>query len=173
MYMQTTRLTHRHTNVKSARYVLGDPFDQFTNIGPVISHAAVKNVSEQITDALSKGATNRTPYNTSFLSTPKKGSYVAPCLLTNVNHSMRVMTSETFGPVIAVAAVDSDEEAIQLMNDSEYGLTASLWTKDIRAARKIIPRLDSGTVFVNRADYPSPVSPSIAVSSLRKQQALM
>ena len=69
---------------------------------------------------------------------------------------MEVMVEETFGPVIPVAKVSSDEQAIKLMNESEYGLTASVWTKDIARGSEIIEELDAGTVFVNRCDYPNP-----------------
>lgn len=134
---------------------MGDPFHESVNIGPAISAAAVKSITAQIDDALSKGAVDSTPENQGF-SLPKNGFYVAPCLLTGVNHSMDVMQEETFGPVIPVAKVASDEEAIALMNDSQYGLTASVWTKDIVRGHEILAKLDAGTVFVNRCDYPNP-----------------
>lgn len=127
-------------------------------VGPVISRAAQKTIQAQIDDALSKGAVNATPQNATFTSAPAEGNYIAPCLLTNVDHTMTVMKEETFGPVIPVAKVSSDEEAIKLMNDSEYGLTASVWTKDIAAGEKMIEEIEAGTVFINRCDYPNPVS---------------
>lgn len=75
---------------------------------------------------------------------------------------MAVMRDETFGPIIPVAKVSGDEEAVRLMNDTTYGLTASVWTKDVEAGKELIERLDAGTVFINRADYPNPVSHSPA-----------
>lgn len=137
-------------------YKVGDPFDNTTNIGPAISAAAVSNIQAQIKDALSKGVIDATPKNPTFSSLPTKGFYIAPRLLTNADHTMAVMRDETFGPVIPVCKVASDEEAIALMNDSNYGLTASVWTKDIRKGEEIIGELDAGTVFVNRCDYPNP-----------------
>lgn len=137
------------------QYVVGDPSDQKTQIGPVISKRAKEAVQAQISDAISKGAKDETPANATFESFPPNGNYVKPTLLTNVTHDMAVMTDETFGPVIPVVKVDGDDEAIRLMNDSEFGLTASLWSKDIASTEKLIERVDAGTVFINRSDYPS------------------
>jgi acyl-CoA reductase-like NAD-dependent aldehyde dehydrogenase len=131
-------------------------------VGPVISRASQKVIQSQIDDALAKGAVDATPANETFTSAPASGNYVAPCLLTNCNHTMEVMKEETFGPVIPVVKVASDDEAIALMNDTDYGLTASVWTKDIAKGEEIIERLEAGTVFVNRCDYPSPVSNRVA-----------
>lgn len=132
--------------------------DKATTVGPVISAAAVKTITSQIDDALSKGATDATPDNATFKSLPATGSYLAPRLLTNVNHAMSVMTAETFGPVIPVMKVASDEEAVALMNESEYGLTASIWTKDVARGEEIGNDVEAGTLFVNRCDCPNPVS---------------
>ena len=125
-------------------------------VGPVISAAAARSIQSHIDDALAKGATDSTPHNPSFQSLPTQGFYVAPRLLTNVNHTMAVMREETFGPVIPVQRVASDDEAIALMNDSDYGLTASVWTKDIAKGEELLPQLEAGTAFVNRCDYPNP-----------------
>ncbi|KAK4064176.1 uncharacterized protein Triagg1_9155 [Trichoderma aggressivum f. europaeum] len=113
-------------------------------------------INAQISDALTKGAVNATPENMSFTSAFKDGNFVAPILLTNVTHDMQVMREETFGPVIPVAKVKDDDEAVRLMNDTEYGLTASVWTKDIARGEELIELLEAGTVFVNRCDYPNP-----------------
>ncbi|KAL5340867.1 Aldehyde/histidinol dehydrogenase [Aspergillus crustosus] len=139
-----------------ATYKLGDPTDKATTTGPVISHQAVKNIQAHIDEALSKGAVDSTPENATFTSLPSEGSFIAPRILTNVSHDMRVMREETFGPVIPIMKVKNDDEAVALMNDSDYGLTASVWTKDIEAGEKLIERIEAGTVFVNRCDYPSP-----------------
>ncbi|OAQ97312.1 hypothetical protein LLEC1_00071 [Akanthomyces lecanii] len=139
-----------------AGYQLGDPADKATTVGPVISAAAVKAITGQVDDALSKGAVDATPANASFQNLPATGSYVAPRLLTNVNHSMNIMTVETFGPIIPVMKVGSDEEAVALMNDSEYGLTASIWTRDVARGEEIGDDVEAGTLFVNRADCPNP-----------------
>ncbi|KAL9078915.1 MAG: hypothetical protein Q9157_002171 [Trypethelium eluteriae] len=137
-------------------YKLGDPFDTNTHVGPVISKKAAETIRSHIKDALDKGAIDATPENESFRSPPPDGNYVAPTLLTNVSHSMTVMKDETFGPVIPVMKVHSDEEAIALMNDSEFGLTASIWTKDVKKGNELADDVEAGTVFVNRCDYPSP-----------------
>ncbi|XWW96231.1 hypothetical protein V2A60_004204 [Cordyceps javanica] len=137
-------------------YKLGDPTDKATTVGPVISAAAVKAITAQVDDALSKGAVDATPANASFQTLPATGSYVAPRLLTNVDHSMDVMKAETFGPIIPVMKVGSDEEAVALMNDSEYGLTASIWTRDVARGEEIGERVEAGTLFVNRCDCPNP-----------------
>lgn len=139
-------------------YKLGDPFDKDVHVGPVVSKRSKEAIESHIKDAMAKGAKNVTPENGSFENTPANGNYVKPTVLTNVNHEMLVMTEETFGPVIPIMKVKSDEEAIKLMNDSEFGLTASIWTKDTAKGAELAESVDAGTVFVNRCDYPSPVS---------------
>ncbi|KAI9672010.1 MAG: hypothetical protein M1829_004554 [Trizodia sp. TS-e1964] len=139
-------------------YTVGDPFDLKTKIGPVVSRRAAETIKAQVKDALDKGAKDATPDlpGLNFSVENPVGNYVAPVLLINVNHTMKVMTEETFGPVIAVMSVSSDDEAIRLMNDSEYGLTASIWTKNIARGEELAGLVDAGTVFVNRCDFPSP-----------------
>ncbi|CAK41924.1 hypothetical protein CBS115989_3206 [Aspergillus niger] len=139
-----------------ATYKLGSPHDKSTTTGPVISQAALKNIQSHIDDALSKGAVNATPKNPTFENTPAEGNYQVPTVLTNVTHDMVVMREETFGPVMPIMKVSSDEEAVALMNDSDFGLTASVWTKDIAKGEDLIEQLDAGTVYINRCDYPSP-----------------
>lgn len=142
-------------------YKLGDPFDSKTHVGPVVSKRSAEAIQAHIKDALEKGAKDETPENESFKSPPADGNYVAPTLLTGVNHDMAVMTEETFGPVIPVMKVKDDTEAIKLMNDSQFGLTASIWTKDVAKGHELIDDVEAGTVFVNRCDYPAPVSISM------------
>ncbi|KAJ5468136.1 Aldehyde/histidinol dehydrogenase [Penicillium sp. IBT 31633x] len=141
-------------------YKLGDPLDQSTTTGPVISAQAVEKINSHIKDALAKGAVDSTPQNASFgvdrNPQTQNGNFVAPVVLTNVNHTMATMKEETFGPVMPIMKVSSDDEAIAFMNDSDYGLTASVWTKDIARGEELIDRIDAGTVFINRCDYPSP-----------------
>ncbi|TDZ35853.1 Succinate-semialdehyde dehydrogenase [Colletotrichum spinosum] len=139
-----------------AGYVLGDPFDKGTHVGPVISKRSKEAIEAHVQDALAKGAVDATPPNESFANPPAKGNFVKPTLLTGVDHSMTVMTEETFGPVIPVMRVKSDDEAVELMNDSEFGLTASIWTKDTDRGYELAEQVEAGTVFVNRCDYPSP-----------------
>jgi len=137
-------------------YKLGDPFDKNTNIGPVVSKRSADTIRAHIKDALDKGAKDATPENNTFENPPADGNFVAPTLLTGVTHDMTVMTEETFGPVIPVMKVKGDAEAIRLMNDSQFGLTASIWTKDVSKGHELIEDVEAGTVFVNRCDYPAP-----------------
>lgn len=139
-------------------YKLGDPFDKATHLGPVVSKRSKEMIEAHVKDALDKGAKDATPENESFMSPPADGNYVKPTLLTNVDHSMTVMTEETFGPVIPVMKVSGDDEAIRYMNDSEFGLTASIWTRDTDKGAELATSVEAGTVFVNRCDFPSPVS---------------
>ncbi|PGH11746.1 hypothetical protein AJ80_07007 [Polytolypa hystricis UAMH7299] len=137
-------------------YTVGDPFDEKTQIGPVISKRALENIQSHIADARDKGADITTPSNPSCDNLPTDGNFIKPALITGATHGMKVMVDETFGPVIPVMEVKSDDEAIRLMNDSEFGLTASIWTKDVETASKLMEEVEAGTVFLNRADFPSP-----------------
>jgi acyl-CoA reductase-like NAD-dependent aldehyde dehydrogenase len=141
------------------KYRVGDPFDTKTQIGPVISKRAQETFHAHLADAVRKGARDETPDNETFKFFPPDGNYVRPTLLTGVTHDMIVMTEETFGPIIPVMKVRNDDDAVRLMNDSEFGLTASVWTQDVSTAEQLIDRIEAGTVFINRADYPSPVRP--------------
>lgn len=150
-----------------SNYVVGNPSDKKTQIGPVISKRAKETVLAHIDDAVKKGAKDETPANETFQKFPPSGNYVKPTLLTGVTHDMTIMRDETFGPVIPVMKVDSDEEAIKFMNDSEFGLTASVWTKDVSHGENLAEKIEAGTVFVNRSDFPAAVSilfPSILES---------
>lgn len=139
----------------TSQYRLGDPLDPETNLGPVVKTAAADFVRQQIDDAISKGA--KSLLDESHFSASKKGTpYLAPHVLANVDHSMDVMSEESFGPVVGIQKVSGDAEAIQMMNDSQYGLTASLWTEDIDTARTLGSQIETGTVFLNRCDYLDP-----------------
>jgi acyl-CoA reductase-like NAD-dependent aldehyde dehydrogenase len=137
------------------RYVLDDPTKAGTTLGPMVRTSAAEFVRGQIGEAVRQGArplVDEQGFPRSEPGTP----YVAPQILVGVDHSMRVMTEETFGPVVGIMKVRSDDEAIGLMNDSAYGLTAALWTSDPEAAMAIGDRLETGTVFMNRCDYLDP-----------------
>lgn len=148
-------------------YKLGDPSNPETHVGPVISKRSKETIEEHIRDALEKGATNETPENTTFKNPPAKGNFVAPTLLTGVTHDMKVMKDESFGPIIPVMQVKSDRDAVEKMNDSEFGLTASVWTKDTEKGYQIAEDVEAGTVFVNRCDYPAWVSAAAPRGTMR------
>ncbi len=137
------------------QYKLGDPLDSETNIGPMVKIAASNFVRKQIQDAVKCGATALVDEKL-FPASKKGTAYLAPQVLVNVDHSMSVMNEESFGPVVGIMKVKNDEEAIDLMNDSKYGLTASIWTKDIKKADELSKLISTGTVFMNRCDYLDP-----------------
>jgi acyl-CoA reductase-like NAD-dependent aldehyde dehydrogenase len=140
---------------ETRNYVLGNPLDDATNIGPMVTAKAADFVRGQINDAVGAGA--RLLYGEQNLSASKPGTpYLAPSVLIDVDHSMRLMTEESFGPVIGIMRVRSDDEAVTLMNDSAYGLTASIWTSDADAALAIGDRVETGTWYMNRCDYLDP-----------------
>ena len=134
------------------QYRLGNPLERQTTLGPLVRTEAANSVRAQIRDALDKGAKALLDPKADREGTP----YLAPQVLVDVDHGMAVMTEETFGPVVGIMAVASDEEAIGLMNDSRYGLTASIWTADAQAAIRIGDRVETGTWFMNRCDYLDP-----------------
>ena len=136
-------------------YKLGRSDDPHTTLGPLVKSSAADFVREQIREAVAQGA--KPHIDESEFPLSKAGSpYLAPQVLTNVNHSMRVMTEESFGPVVGIQSVGSDQEAIDLMNDSEYGLTAAIFTSDIDKGQQIGEQVDTGTLFINRCDYLDP-----------------
>lgn len=135
-------------------WTLGNPLDEATVVGPMARGNFADHVRGQTEEAVRGGAKR---HLNSKHDLDKDGSpYLAPEVLTNVNHQMSVMREESFGPVVGIMKVADDEEAISLMNDSPYGLTASIWTEDLDAAGKIGARVETGTVFANRCDYLDP-----------------
>jgi acyl-CoA reductase-like NAD-dependent aldehyde dehydrogenase len=136
-------------------YKLGNPTDKATNLGPMVRAGAADFVRGQIAEAVGQGA--RSLVDPKHFPADKAGTpYLAPHVLVDVTHKMRVMTQESFGPVIGIMKVSSDDEAVTLMNDSAYGLTAALWTMDADVAEKLGARIETGTVFMNRCDYLDP-----------------
>lgn len=133
---------------------LGNPFDAETTLGPMANVRFARTVREHVQEAIARGA--RPLIEIQNFPADDGGAYVMPQVLVNVDHSMRVMTEETFGPVVGIMPVRDDDEALRLMNDSPYGLTASLWTKDPERALALGRRIETGTVFLNRADYVDP-----------------
>lgn len=137
------------------KYRLGNPLERETTLGPMVRAAAATFVRDQIAEAVSQGARAMIDPR-EFPAAREDTPYVAPQVLLDVDHRMRVMTEETFGPVVGLMAVKDDDEAVRLMNDSRYGLTASIWTSDVDAAIRIGDRVDTGTWFLNRCDYLDP-----------------
>ncbi len=142
---------------------LGDPTDATTTIGPMVSGHAADNVRRQLGDATAAGARCLVG-ETGDWADSQGSPYLSPEILVDVDHQMSVMTQETFGPIVGVMPVDSDDEAVEMMNDSVYGLSASIWTADADAVRSIGARLQTGTVFMNRADY---LDPSLAWTGVK------
>ncbi|MGB2491650.1 MAG: aldehyde dehydrogenase family protein, partial [Candidatus Puniceispirillum sp.] len=134
-------------------YKLGNPLDSDTTLGPMAQVRFADEVRAQTAEAIEAGATAMVD---PALFPEDDGAYLMPQILVNVDHSMRVMREESFGPVVGIMKVADDDEAVRLMNDSDFGLTASLWTKDMARATAIADQIETGTVFVNRCDYLDP-----------------
>lgn len=137
------------------QYKLGNPLNKETNMGPVAKKSGADTVINQIEAAIKAGATPLIDPEL-FPETKLGYNYLAPQVLVDVDHSMEVMTEESFGPVVGIMKVKSDEEALALMNDSEFGLTASIWTEDEEKAITIGNQVETGTWFMNRCDYLDP-----------------
>ena len=133
------------------QYKLGNPLEKETTLGPLVRTQAADSVRAQIRQAVKKGAKALLQ-----LKDQPRTPYLPPEVLVNVDHGMDVMVEESFGPVVGIQPVKDDAEAIRLMNDSRYGLTASIWTQDADAALRIGERVETGTWFMNRCDYLDP-----------------
>jgi acyl-CoA reductase-like NAD-dependent aldehyde dehydrogenase len=137
------------------QYALGDPLDEATTLGPMVNAKAADFVRGQVDSAVKAGATahiDESLFNKNLAGTP----YMAPQVVTGVDHQMSIMREESFGPVVGIMSVSGDEEAVTLMNDSPFGLTASIWTEDEEAAASIGTQVNTGTVYMNRCDYLDP-----------------
>ena len=145
------------------QYRLGDPLDPETSLGPMSSAKLAGQVREQVRQALEAGATRH--IEPQLFPRDEAGSaYLMPQVLTGVDHSMTIMREETFGPAIGLMPVSGDDEAVALMNDSDLGLTASVWTSDLAAAERLGTQIEAGTVFMNRCDY---LDPALAWTGLK------
>ena len=138
----------------ATKYVLGNPLDPKTTLGPMVHGAAADGVRKQMSEASSNGARRLVPAN-AFPADRPGSPYLAPEVFVDVNHEMALMRDETFGPVVGVMPVDSDEEAIRLMNDSRYGLGLDLDAGRRRGGADRRP-IETGTVYMNRCDYLDP-----------------
>lgn len=151
-------------------YKLGNPLEQATTMGPMAQARFADFIREQKAEALRKGAVAHV--NTKDAADKEGSPYLPAEVLTNVDHQMSVMREESFGPIVGIMKVRNDEEAIALMNDSPYGLTASVWTADMEHAVKIGDRVETGTVFMNRCDYLDPALVWTGVKDTGKGAAL-
>jgi len=137
-------------------YVVGDPLDERTYVGPLArGEVALTLLAEQVADARAHGG----HVLLGGQRVPRPGFFFAPTVLVDVDHTMRVMREETFGPLIGLAPVASDDQAVALMSDTEYGLTASVYTPDRARAERLLGRLDVGTAYWNCCDRVSPRLP--------------
>jgi acyl-CoA reductase-like NAD-dependent aldehyde dehydrogenase len=146
------------------QYRMGHPEDPATTLGPLAQRKVVAVVERQIAEARAAGArvlTGGAPWSGT-------GYFCEPTVLVDVHHGMSVMREESFGPVIGIMPVRDDAEAVRLMNDSPYGLTASVWTEDTERATRLMSELDAGTVFANRCDYLDPMLPWVGVKDSGK-----
>ncbi len=155
---------------ETRNYVVGNPLDQATTMGPMAQARFADLIREQKAEALRKGAVAH--INMKVDKDVAGSPYLAPEVLTNVDHQMSVMREESFGPIVGIVKVRNDEEAIALMNDSPYGLTASIWTRDTDHAQAIGDRVETGTVFMNRCDYLDPALVWTGVKDTGKGAAL-
>ena len=137
------------------QYKLDDPFHPDTTLGPMVSAKAAGDVRHLLNNTVHVGGKAWID-KTQFCKDDGESAYLAPQVLTNVEHDMKFMCDESFGPVVGIMPVSSDEQAIKLMNDSAYGLTASVWTQDIDSAISIGNQINTGTIFMNRCDYLDP-----------------
>ena len=149
-------------------FPVGDPEDEGTYIGAITRRPQLAVLKRQVADAKKKGA--KLLLGGDVLK--RKGNWFAPTVLADVDHSMEVMREESFGPIVGIMKVRNDEEAIALMNDSPYGLTASIWTRDTERAVAIGDRIETGTVFMNRCDYLDPALVWTGVKDTGKGAAL-
>ena len=133
---------------------LGNPLDPATTLGPMANARFAATVRAQVAEAVAQGAQAR--IDPALFPADDGGAYLAPQILTGVTHAMRVMREESFGPVVGIMPVKDDAEALALMNDSPYGLTAAIYTRDAEAAEALGAGIETGTVFMNRCDYLDP-----------------
>jgi len=147
---------------------INNPLDSKTTMGPLAQKSGISFIENQLKDALSKNATLHR-YSGEI---PKIGNFMRPIIISNVNHSMDIMMEESFGPVVGIMSVENDDEAIKLMNDSPYGLTASIWTQNQKIAGEIAEKIDTGTVFMNRCDFLDPALAWVGVKNSGKGASL-
>lgn len=140
---------------RSMQFRLGDPLNPNTSLGPLVNRSAAARIDERTEQALSMGARLCTPIDQAGESRPG-GCYRGPRVFIDVNRRMDLMTHENFGPIIGIMPIDDIDTGLGLMNDSAYGLTASIWTRDLDRGRRMMAQVDAGTVYLNRCDAVDP-----------------
>jgi len=142
---------------KAREYVLGDPMAPGTSMGPLAGKSAAALLEKQVADAVAAGG--RLVVSSDEFARPDQGWFFGPAVVADAPQHCALMQEESFGPVIGITPVSGDEEAIQYMNDSAYGLTASIWTSDFARAVRIGEQIATGTFYMNRCDYLDPALP--------------
>lgn len=154
------------------KYTLGDPLEAATTMGPMAQADAPRKLAAQVEEARAKGGRvlcGGTPVH----DARGRGRFFDPCLVADANHSMQgLMVEESFGPIVGVQKVADDGEAVRLMNDSPYGLTAAIWTRDQERASRVGAQIETGTFFMNRCDYLDPLLPWTGVKDTGKGMSL-
>ncbi|MEZ4332765.1 MAG: aldehyde dehydrogenase family protein [Myxococcota bacterium] len=140
---------------RARQYVLDDPLDPATTLGPMVDAKSADVVRAQVADATAKGA-RLLVGDRDFAVPDRSRCYLAPQVLVDVDHGMTLMSEETFGPAIGIMRVENESEGLALMNDSPYGLTASIWTRDLERGEALALDVEAGTVYVNRCDNLDP-----------------
>lgn len=133
---------------KAKKLVVGNPLDKATEIGPLSRKEQIEYLKLQVDDAIEKGGELLSGGN----SIPQPGYFFQPTVIVNASHKMKLMTEESFGPVIGIQKVKDDQEAVQLMKDTPYGLTAAVYSKDFNRAEAVMKQMDTGTVYWNCCD---------------------
>jgi acyl-CoA reductase-like NAD-dependent aldehyde dehydrogenase len=146
------------------RLKLGDPREASTTLGPVVSREAARRIVEQCASAIAQGG-RQVSSDAKFKLPELSDCYLPPRVLVGVDHSMSLMRDETFGPLIGIMPYEGDEEGLRLVNDSHYGLTASIWTTDQERAVALGKSLDVGTVYMNRCDAVDPDLPWVGAKA--------
>ena len=138
---------------ETAKWTIGHPIEDKPMVGPVVRATAAETIRGMAEQAVRAGARRLMPETGAQKAALLGAAYVAPEVLVGVDHHMQIMRDELFGPIACVQAVDGDEQAIALMNDSEYGLSASIWTQDIDHGTALLDQVEAGTVYLNRCDH--------------------
>ncbi|CEG11508.1 Succinate-semialdehyde dehydrogenase (NAD(P)+) [groundwater metagenome] len=147
---------------KTGKIKVGNGLDSETEMGPLINKWQLETIIKQVNDATSKGA--KILYGGKRLE-ELGGLFYAPTVLVDVNHEMKVMKEETFGPVLSIMTVKNREDAVRLANDSEFGLSGSIWTKDLKKGKELAEKLRVGTIWINNVIVMNPRIPWVGIKN--------